>query len=201
VIRTTSSTKGQGRRLSAALTLFSALITGVVVTASVGTTEAHGSRTGHGRQMPIPVRVVIPSIGVSARIVPVGLNRDHTIRVPKSFAVAAWFRPGPEPGEPGSAVILGHVASRRGPGVFYRLGSLARGSKIVVVLRNGSKVHWVVTGQKHVAKARFPVGLVYKRTPDPTLRIITCSGRFNTSTGHHVDNTIVFASLDRRGRP
>jgi len=45
-----------------------------------------------------------------------------------------------------------------------------------------------------------PSRLVYKKTTDPTLRLITCSGRFNASTGHHVDNTIVFASLDRRPR-
>jgi sortase (surface protein transpeptidase) len=191
---------GQRRRVSAALALVGAILASVVAAGSVGTTDAAGRPSGQARQMPIPIRVVIPSIGVSARIIPLGLNPDHTVEVPKSFSVAGWFRPGPEPGEPGAAVIVGHIASRRGPGVFLRLSSLRRGSKVVVVLRNGSKVHFDVTGQKQVAKSRFPVRAVYKRTPDPTLRLITCGGRFNSATGHHVDNTIVFASLDRRAQ-
>jgi sortase (surface protein transpeptidase) len=191
-----SSMKGQLRRKTAALALLGA----ITVAGSIGTAAAHGRSEAPSRQMPIPVRVIIPSVGVSSRMIPVGLNSDGTIAVPTSFSVAGWFRPGPEPGEPGSAVILGHVASRRGPGVFYRLGSLRRGSKVIVVLRNGSKVRFVVTGQKQVSKSRFPAREVYERTPDPTLRLITCSGRFNTATGHHIDNTIVFASLDRRPR-
>jgi sortase (surface protein transpeptidase) len=119
------------------------------------------------------------------------------MEVPASFSVAGWFRPGPEPGERGAAVIAGHIASRRGPGVFLRLGALQRGAKVVVVLRNGSRKRFVVSGQKQVAKARFPTKVVFRRTAEPTLRLITCGGRFNSATGHHVDNVIVFASLDR----
>jgi hypothetical protein len=36
---------------------------------------------------------------------------------------------------------------------------------------------------------------VYRRTPRPTLRLITCDGSFDSSTGHYVDNYIVFATL------
>jgi sortase (surface protein transpeptidase) len=151
-------------------------------------------------QLPIPVRVVIPSIGVSAPLIPLGLNRDGTLEVPKSFSEAGWFRPGPEPGERGAAVIAGHIASKYGPGVFLRLSSLRRGAVVVVVLENRARLHFVVTGQKQVAKARFPAKLVYRKTPYPALRLITCGGRFNAATGHHVDNTIVFASLDRHRR-
>ena len=48
-------------------------------------------------------------------------------------------------------------------------------------------------------KAHFPTKLVYGRTAVPTLRLITCGGRFNQATGHYVDNFIVFARLV--GRP
>jgi hypothetical protein len=36
---------------------------------------------------------------------------------------------------------------------------------------------------------------VYRRTPRPSLRLITCDGAFDSSTGHFVDNYIVFASM------
>jgi sortase (surface protein transpeptidase) len=147
------------------------------------------------KQMPTPSRIVIPAIRVSAPLIPLGLNPDRTIQVPKSFSVAGWFRPGPEPGEQGAAVILGHVDSRSGPGVFFHVSALRRGDMIRVVLRSHKALQFVVTGGREVSKARFPTKLVYGRTPVPTLRLITCGGRFNPATGHYLDNFIVFARL------
>jgi sortase (surface protein transpeptidase) len=150
------------------------------------------------KQMPTPSRIVIPAIRVSAPLIPLGLNRDRTIQVPQSFSVAGWFRPGPEPGEQGAAVILGHVDSRSGPGVFFHVSALRRGDMIRVVLRSQKALQFVVTGGQEVPKARFPTKLVYGRTPVPTLRLITCGGRFNPATGHYLDNFIVFARLVER---
>jgi sortase (surface protein transpeptidase) len=152
------------------------------------------------RQMPIPVRMLVPAIGVNSRIIPLGLNRDRTIQVPRSFGLAGWFRPGPEPGERGAAVILGHVDSRSGPGVFYRLRALRRGDRITVVVQTGSKVHFRVTGTRAVPKRHFPTKLIYRHAGFPGLRLITCDGRFDSSTGHYVDNYVVFAKLITRRR-
>jgi sortase (surface protein transpeptidase) len=151
------------------------------------------------KQMPTPSRIVIPAIRVSAPLIPLGLNRARTIQVPQSFSVAGWFRPGPEPGEQGAAVILGHVDSRSGPGVFFHVSALRPGDMIKVVLRTRKALRFVVTDRREVPKLRFPTKLVYARTPAPTLRLITCGGRFNPATGHYLDNFIVFARLV--GRP
>ena len=149
------------------------------------------------RQMPIPVRISIPAIGVDARVIPLGLNRDRTIQVPRTFADTGWFRPGPEPGEQGAAVIVGHLASRSGPGVFYRLRHLPVGGVINVQLMGGGTVRFVARSMLRVPKSRFPTKRVYGRTRMPTLRLVTCAGRLNPSTGHHDDNYIVFASIVR----
>jgi sortase (surface protein transpeptidase) len=147
------------------------------------------------KQMPIPVRIAVPVIGVDARVIPLGLNPDRTMEVPTNLADTGWFRPGPEPGEQGAAVIVGHLNSRRGPGVFARLSRVKAGAAIRVRLRDGSTVKFVARSAMRVAKNRFPTKLVYARTPRPTLRLITCAGRLNPATGHHDDNYIVFASI------
>jgi sortase (surface protein transpeptidase) len=154
-----------------------------------------GESTTARRQMPIPVRISIPAIGVNAPIVPLGLNPDHTIQVPTNIADAGWFRPGPEPGEVGAAVVVGHLASIRGPGVFWRLGELRRGQVITIRLVDGSTIRFVARSMLRVPKVRFPTRLVYARTAKPTLRLVTCAGALNPLTGHHRDNYIVFASL------
>jgi sortase (surface protein transpeptidase) len=149
-------------------------------------------------QQPRPVRLVIPAIGVSAPVIRLGRNGDGTAQTPRSARATGWFAPGPEPGERGAAVVIGHVDSRRGPGVFYHLRALARGDRITVVLRGTRRLRFVVTGAREAAKSRFPTNIVFARTDRPTLRLVTCGGRFDRSTRHYVDNYIVFAHLAGR---
>jgi sortase (surface protein transpeptidase) len=146
-------------------------------------------------QMPDPVRLLVPAIGLSSRVIPLGLNPDGTLEVPSSFSDTGWFTKGSEPGERGSAVIAGHFDAKSGPGVFYRLRALQRGDIITVAVKGGSQVRFAVTSTLAVPKTRFPTGLVYGRTSQPTLRLITCDGGFDKSTGHYVDNYIVFATM------
>lgn len=155
------------------------------------------ARTPVRKQMPRPVRIVIPAIGVAAPVVPLGLNRDQTLEVPTNFDNTGWFTGGPEPGEQGAAVIVGHVDSRQGPGVFYRLHELRVGQLVTIRLQDGSTVRYVADSMIQVPKSRFPTNRVYAQTKQPTLRLITCAGTLNRSTGSYPDNYIVFASIVR----
>jgi LPXTG-site transpeptidase (sortase) family protein len=141
-----------------------------------------------------PRRIRIPAIGVSAPIVPLGLNKDHTIEVPQHFTDTGWYRPGPDPGEQGPAVIVGHVDSKTGPAAFYRLRELKRGDQVLIRRADRSTVRFRVSGLERWPKAKFPTRRVYARTRGPVLRLVTCSGAFDSSSGHYEDNTIVFAS-------
>ena len=58
-----------------------------------------------------PRRLTIPSIGVDAGSEYVGLTADGAMGVPKDPSKAAWYSLGPRPGEPGNAVVAGHVGT------------------------------------------------------------------------------------------
>jgi hypothetical protein len=152
----------------------------------------HRSRPGRA---PRPVRVKIAAIGVDAPLIALGLDANRALEVPERFDVAGWWSGGYRPGEPGPAVIAGHVDSKTGPAILYRLGKLARGDAVTVERRDGSAVRFVVRAVGHYAKTAFPTKQVYGPTSRPTLRLITCSGDFNRSTGHYVDNTVVYAEI------
>ena len=145
-----------------------------------------------------PRRIRIPAIGVSAPVVPLGLNPDRTLEVPQKWGNTGWYTGGPEPGERGPAVIAGHVDSTSGPAVFYRLGELHRGARIHVRRADGSVAGFRVQGVERWPKDRFPTRRVYHSTRASTLRLITCGGSFDSSTGHYLDNTIVYATRTRR---
>jgi sortase (surface protein transpeptidase) len=144
--------------------------------------------------VPVPTRLLIPAIGVDASIQPLGRNPDGTAQVPSEVSYAGWYDLGPRPGQLGPSVILGHVDSVSGPGVFYRLRSLLPGDIITVV--SGTKpMRFEVSGLTSYPKDRFPTAEVFGPTPVPELRLVTCSGAFDYATGHYLDNLVVFAIL------
>ena len=138
---------------------------------------------------------MIPSIGVDATIVRLGLNADGSLQVPTDYATAGWWSGGPLPGERGPAVVVGHVDSKAGPAVFFKLATLQPGRTVEVSRPDESTARFVVTRLMQVSKSAFPTKLVYGPTSDAELRLVTCGGSFDSSTGHYVDNVIVFAKL------
>lgn len=146
-------------------------------------------------QVATPTRIRIPAIGVDASMVPLGLRDDGTIEVPSDFAQTGWWVDGPEPGEVGPAVILGHVDSRTGPAVFFDLGRLTSGDAIHVDRIDGSTVTYVVDRAEQHPKNAFPTETVYGSTAEPVLRLVTCGGQFDRDRRSYDDNVIVFARL------
>jgi sortase (surface protein transpeptidase) len=160
------------------------------------TTAAAPSSTRPAReQKPSPpIQVEIPSIGVSSRLVRLGLHADGTMEVPRDYGLAGWFTGGAMPGQDGPAVISGHVDSTSGPAVFYRLRELRPGDLIRVRRAAGDWLAFAVTGTARYAKADFPTDAVFGPVTGPVLRVITCGGNFDRSSGHYLDNVVVTAT-------
>jgi sortase (surface protein transpeptidase) len=167
----------------------------VVTTPATTTGKATATRRELVRRSAPPVRIEIPAIGVSSAVVRLGLNPDGTMQVPGDYAVAGWFTGGPAPGETGPAVIAGHVDSRSGPAVFYRLGALRNGDAIKILRADGTTARFVADNVARYPKQAFPTQAVFGPAPDPVLRLITCGGRFDRARRSYVDNVIVTAHL------
>jgi sortase (surface protein transpeptidase) len=142
-----------------------------------------------------PVSVEIPAIGVRSRLIHLGLTASGTLQVPPTAAIAGWYTGSPRPGQTGAAVIVGHIDSRSGPGVFFRLRLMRPGELVYVKRANGSLAVFRVTAVRTYLKARFPTSAVYGAVPNSQLRLITCGGAFDQVTGHYLSNVIVFATL------
>jgi sortase (surface protein transpeptidase) len=114
---------------------------------------------------------------------------------------AAWYKYSATPGQIGASVIEGHLDSYHGPAVFFRLGALRPGDKVDVRLADGITAVFRVTGVRRYVKSDFPAKAVYGPTHYAALRLITCGGAFDFTTGHYLSSTVVFASLtsSRRG--
>ena len=161
-----------------------------------GFTEVIDFPVGSWRRLPPspPVRVEIPAIGVSSSLVRLGLDRDRSMEVPADFQVAGWFTGGPQPGQLGPAVIAGHVDSRTGPAVFYRLRDLRPGDQVRVVRADRRVVGFEVDSLASHPKRSLPSEAVYGATSAPALRLITCAGSFDRSSRSYRENLVVSAT-------
>lgn len=135
----------------------------------------------------------MPTIGVDTRLVRLGLNPDRSLQVPQDYAHAGWYAGGVAPGQNGPAVLVGHLDSVDGPAVFHRLGELREGDPVQVRRADGSVGAFRVRRVDQVPKDAFPTAEVYGPVARPELRLITCGGTFDESSGHYRDNVVVFA--------
>ncbi|HEX6393259.1 MAG TPA: class F sortase [Acidimicrobiales bacterium] len=150
-----------------------------------------------------PVSISVPALGIVSGLGPPrGLNRDGTIDdaplAGPTWSLPWWYDAGASPGQPGSAVLLGHVDSSIGAGhlgVFFRLGDLAPGDKIALTLADGSLTRWTAVSNVLYPDGRFPNALVYSQSGPPTLRLVTCGGSFNWQT-HHYESAVVVTAVE-----
>jgi sortase (surface protein transpeptidase) len=137
-----------------------------------------------------PVRISIPGARVKSPVVPARVKRG-AIEIP-SVGKAGWYSGGPRPGEPGRAVIIGHLDRRHGPGLFARVPKLDRGA-VVTVTDTRREVHrYRVVGAGQARKNRFPRDQVLGYSARPVLVLVTCGGPFRPGRGYR-DNVLVFA--------
>jgi hypothetical protein len=139
-----------------------------------------------------PTRVRIPAINVDTTLEALHLDKTGALQAPAKFTDAGWYADGTAPGDIGPAVIAGHIDSKSGPAIFYRLAQLKAGD-LVEVARGGQWVAFRVVTVGQYPKNAFPTGQVYGPTPDPQLRLITCGGVFDRTRKSYKDNTVVYA--------
>ncbi|WP_329791377.1 class F sortase [Lentzea sp. DG1S-22] len=144
-----------------------------------------------------PAEVRIPALGARSTLIPLGLNPDGTAEVPPldQPLQAGWYKHGPAPGDTGPAVLLGHVDGHGRPGIFHDLAKLKSGDRVEVARYDNSTATFTISRVDRVPKDRFPTDSVYGETTTPQLRLITCGGVFDPTTGDYRDNVIAYADL------
>ena len=142
-----------------------------------------------------PVRVQVPSLGVSSTLEDLALDAEGQMEVPVDPDKAGWFTPAPPPGVPGVSVIAGHVTWNQDPVVFYRLGDLRPGDTIEVDRADGSTAVFTVDRIGQFPKSTFPTKAVYTPTEAAELRLITCGGEYDEERSRYLDNIVVWATM------
>lgn len=165
---------------------------------SAGPADAPERSTGPLTQAPVvaapdevgPTSVRIPAIDVDEpELLRLGIADDGAAEVPQDYGRVGWF----DHDGPGPTVLLGHVDSRSGPAVFYRLRDLVPGDVIEVGRGDSSLDRYTVERVQQVPKDEFPTFEVFGAAPGDVLRLVTCAGEFDRGERSYLDNLAVHA--------
>jgi sortase (surface protein transpeptidase) len=163
----------------------------------------------HAGPVDVPLELKIPSLGVSAPMIGVGLTPENLMDAPKGTAgdpvwqKVFWYRGSGVPGDSGTATTSGHVNDVLGrPAVFARLMELRPGDPILVHdTRSGLDVHFTVakmetyslqqSGDPSILTQVYGSGPASGGRPQPApdgrshLTLITCAGDFVNGSYDH----------------
>ncbi|HET8628639.1 MAG TPA: class F sortase [Thermomicrobiales bacterium] len=143
----------------------------------------------------IPVRLVIPKIGVDAPIEQVGVDQDGNMGTPKDPWDTAWYAPGARPGQPGNAAIAGHVDYHNvGAVVFWNLRELRPGDVVLVVTDRQQTLRFVVREVATYTPDDAPLARIFGPAATPNLNLITCTGDFDPATRTYDRRQVVYTT-------
>ncbi|MFG3494346.1 class F sortase [Streptomyces sp. NPDC047928] len=146
-----------------------------------------------------PRRLRVPSLGITAPVVPRGLDATGAIEPPpyEMPQTVGWFGSGAAPGTDGAALLVGHVDTDTKPAVFYGLSSARPGARIEVTRADGSVAEFTVEDVRVFTRREFDARRAYgQHVPGRAeLRLITCGGTFDRATGSYTANVVVSAYL------
>lgn len=140
-----------------------------------------------------PVRLRIPSIDVDAPIVPVGFRPDGLMDIPPTAQDVGWFAPGFLPGNPGNAVLAGHLDRASGePAVFWRVRRLVPGDDVQLVRADGSVLRYRVMSSDTYPMDAAPLERIFGSATGSRLNLITCNGAWQEDLATYNRRLVVY---------
>jgi hypothetical protein len=143
----------------------------------------------------IPVWLRAPELGIKAAIVPEVIDIEKgNLGMPANIRRLGWWRDGMAPmAHSGAILIAGHYDfATAGPGAFYPLPRARRGERIHITTADGAVHTYRVVTLESYPKTALPLTVFDRRGP-PRLVLVTCGGRFDSTTKHFLDNIVVTA--------
>jgi hypothetical protein len=162
---------------------------------STGRGDSTADARSVARGSRVPVWLGIPALGISATIVPEVIDIElGALGMPANIRRLGWWRDGMAPMvRSGAILIAGHYDfATAGPGAFYSLPHARRGERIHITTADGSVHTYRVVTTHSYPKNALPLTVFDRRGP-PRLVLVTCGGRFDSTTKHFLDNIVVTA--------
>ncbi len=108
-----------------------------------------------------------------------------------------WFLGSPRPGDPGNAILTGHLdwhGPPPRPAVFWRLKELAPGDDLQVRTARGP-LHFTVESTTLYDRNKAPIEQILGFAMGKIITIVTCEGQFITGEHDYTHRRVIRARL------
>ncbi len=143
---------------------------------------------------PKPVHIRYPVSAYSANVEEKGADSSGNLSVPDSIWDVAWFDVMPRPGEPGDAVMTGHVNWYNSGAAFEGLPYIWVGARIYVDRDDGSTLTFVVDSINYYPY-NSPPGSLWTYSGPPQLTLITCDPNSSWTSSGYSQRLVVHSHL------
>lgn len=144
-----------------------------------------------------PSELAIPSLGIHAHLVDVGLTPgSNAMVIPSAELVGHYTLAAPIGAPAGSTLLAGHVNHADwSPGALWDLSKIAKGAHVYVTNDKGTRFTYRVYAARSITRQPLPED-TYKTGGEPQLVIVTCAGTPGPDGNvlNYDQNTIVTAA-------
>ena len=151
----------------------------------------------------IPTRIYFTDAEIMCDIVPVGQIKEgaqagqmDTVDDPD---LAAWYEPGPAPGDEGNAIVNGHKSWKGKIGRFSALWNMKTGDSVAVSFEDGSVRYFSVSSVDFYPYDGVPAEVMDLKSDEPRLTLITCYGDYDRLVGTSKQRCVVVCEVSDGG--
>ena len=143
-----------------------------------------------------PSRLFIPALKIDANVQDVGITARGSIGSPNNFTDVGWYDLGVTPGNPGTALIDGHVDNGLAlAGVFKHLSDISDGDHVYITTHGGTKLDFLVTSVSIYDYQSVPLAQMMASSSGSQLILITCDGAWVGDQKTYDKRLVVTAEL------
>ena len=151
--------------------------------------------------------LILPSAGIRAAVVQVGLTPDGAMGSPDNPFVVGWFNRSALPGKSGNALLGGHrdYQDRDGNidvGVCWKLDETRVGDQLIMFDESQNLYYVYDIVDKATIRPDSKAAIRYlSQTRESVVTLITCSGDFDERTHSYEERIVVVALLNAIAAP
>ena len=167
----------------------------------------NGVLPSSGERFATDWELILPSAGIRASVVQVGLTPDGAMGSPDNPFVVGWFNRSAVPGQPGNALLGGHrdyedVSGNVDVGVCWELNETEVGDQLIMFDQSSDRYLVYDIVETASIRPESPEAARYlSQTRESVVTLITCSGVFDPESHSYSERIVVVALLTAVAAP
>lgn len=151
--------------------------------------------------------LILPSAGIRAAVVQVGLTHDGAMGSPDNPFVVGWFNRSAVPGKPGNALLGGHrdyqdLNGNIDVGVCWELDETRVGDQLIMFEHSSNRYYVYDIVDTVTIRPDSQEAIKYlSQTRESVVTLITCAGDFDEDTHSYSERIVVVALLNAVAAP